>query len=103
MKLKSLKIALNVLDVCLKKHKYLIGDEKDKDYEIAERAYKDIEECIKIIEKQIEELKKADIIDALQSCLCFNIIVDLPHRGYYKKDDPLNPYLMAEKIEKEVK
>ena len=103
MKLKSLKLALKVLDVCLRKHKELIANEEDKEYDKGIEAYKDINGCIKIVEKQIEDLKKADILDAMGTCLCFDIMVDFPNRGYLKKDDPLNPYLRAEKIEKEQK
>ena len=99
MKLKSLKIALLLLSVCMREHKSAMGSAKD--YEIGKEAYKDIEGCIKAVEKQIEYFKNADIVDACMSLLTIPIIVDLPDRGYLKKDDSLNPYLRAEKIEKE--
>jgi len=103
MELKSLKLALNVLDVCLIRHKRNVcyyGN--DKEYKKAKEAKGDIENCIKVVEKQIEELKDADIVDALGTCLCFPITVDLLDRGYIKNNDPLNPFLRAEKIAKEL-
>jgi len=93
MKLKSLKLALNCMELIMVRGK----DDKLKE------AIKDVRGCIEVTEKQLDELKSADILDAIGSCLCFNILVDFPERLYWKKDDPLNPYLRAEKIEKEQK
>ena len=53
MKLESLKIALSLLSVCMRDHKSAMGSAKD--YEIGKGVHKDIEGCIKAVEKQVEK------------------------------------------------
>ena len=84
MKLKSLKLALKVLDVCLIRHKAQVcyyGN--DEAYDIAIKAKKDIEDCVKSLEERIEKLEKVDNINVEGTGWSFPIIIDAEHSLEY--------------------
>jgi len=86
MKLKSLKLALKVFDVCLKKHKHLINCAKDdEDYNIGMEAYKDIKRCVNLLEKQIKELEEMDTTDIMGTGWTFPIMIDAEYSMEYLK------------------
>jgi len=84
MELKSLKLALKVLEVCLIRHnRNVCYYGNDEAYKEASEAKEDIEECVKVIDERIEKLEEMDTTDIMGTGWTFPIMIDAEYSLEY--------------------